>query len=235
MIAAVVAVVLIIALVFWEISRPEHERGLLDERGGKDLADKPCAELEQSLNEQFTASGMRDDWDSSGGHTVTCNFTLAAGDGQWKSHVHYWVRHQPLLFGRDREKQMDGIYGSRMENDEAERDNRESSHWREIANLGEHAKTYLMWDDGNESTTRDVDVGDNRPFEFDQWLDTGKVSRVARVLFDNALVEVEIEAKLPVAPRPDGLIHESEHKPVVARNFTPPIEDVTRKALAPLG
>ncbi|TDC40351.1 hypothetical protein E1281_38260 [Actinomadura sp. KC345] len=70
---------------------------------------------------------------------------------------------------------------------------------------------------------------------MDQWLETGTVSSVARIRAGNTVLEAEIRAKgRPVVRESDAPIPEREVEDAVAQRFTPPIEDLARRAVASL-
>ena len=231
----VLVAILVVVLVFRDFGMAEHERRLLLDKGdGKQLVDKPCAKLESSLKPAHGATGMKADWSVHRGNTVVCDFTLSSGGAQWTAHVRYVVRQQPRLFGEDRRKQIASLY------ERDARDDQTTTHDARIENLGIAAYGYLLWDDGDSTPTsternslEDEEGGgnDTRSFNFEQWTRTGKLSRVARVLDRYALVEARIDAKLPVTAEPPGEdTRETEYRELAAGQFTPPIEDLLRKA-----
>ncbi|WP_165959294.1 hypothetical protein, partial [Actinomadura sp. KC345] len=56
--AVVLVAVLFVVLLLSQWETPEHERGVFDERGGKELADEPCTELERTLKPELSAGEM---------------------------------------------------------------------------------------------------------------------------------------------------------------------------------
>ena len=239
--AVVLVAVLFVVLLLKQWDTPEHERGVFDQRGGKELAGEPCAELERELKPEVPARDMKTNWDPERGFTVTCAFTISGSGGPWTASVGYIVLHQPLLFGRDRTEQLDSLYGGQDFVQRKELDDQKFTHWRTLPNIGDRAKTYLLWDDqdgsptGSETFDTDDDPDDRRHFKLDQWLETGTVSRIAKVRADNTFVEAEIQARSrPFARESDAPVPPQEVEAAVAQRFSPPIEQLARQAVAAL-